>query len=297
MKKIVFIVNPHSGVGKYKNIAPLIETYLDKTKFSYTICYTKYKKHAIELTQHAITNCVDIVVAVGGDGTINEVASTLIHTDIALAMIPVGSGNGLARHLHIPINATKAIEVLNQEFSQYIDTLIVNKKFCVSITGIGFDALVAKKFDKSMQKRGFFAYFRFIINSYFFYKQHSYVIETPEKTIHCKALLIDIANSSQWGFNVKISPKASLQDGKADICIVKKPRLGTLFAHIFMLLIGRLHKDTIIASISQTSQCSLYEQNFNWQYCHIDGEPIERQQRIDMQVVPNSLKVIIPTKF
>ncbi|MBO4738352.1 MAG: diacylglycerol kinase family lipid kinase [Bacteroidales bacterium] len=294
MFKIRFVVNPHSGIGKYRDIEHLLSIHLDKSKFDYDVVYTQKRGHATEITKDAVTKHFDVVVAVGGDGTIREVAGGLVKTDTAMGIIPVGSGNGLARHIGIPIKLSKAVHVINQMHEELIDTVDVNNNVSVSMAGIGFDALIAKKFDNSSQ-RGFFPYFRFTVGSFFWYKSHTVIVETPEQTIKCKnTLLVNVANSSQWGFNVKIAPKASLQDGLLDICVVKKPSLFLLPTRIFLLLIGKLHQDKLAVHVCKTSQCRIYEQNEDWQYCHLDGDPIGRQKMIQIALNPKSLKVITP---
>ena len=141
MKKIIrFIVNPVSGFGKQKVIEKLVEQYLNLTIFDYQIVYTKASKHAIELANQAVADNVNIVVAVGGDGSINEIARGLIGSNTALAIIPAGSGNGLARHLKIPLNIKKAIEIINNAKEKQMDTFQFNDECVFNISGVGFDA-------------------------------------------------------------------------------------------------------------------------------------------------------------
>ncbi|MBO7346617.1 MAG: diacylglycerol kinase family lipid kinase [Bacteroidales bacterium] len=296
MKNICFIINPHSGTGKYKHVEYMLQKYLDKTKYNYTIYYTKYRGHAEEIIKQVLQEQqVDVVAAVGGDGTINEVARTLINTNVAMAMVPTGSGNGLARHLKIPNSISKTIEVINKMHIEAIDTLDVNGHPCISIAGTGFDAVIAEKFDET-QTRGFWSYLKFIIKTYFVYKSHTYIIESPEfPSIKKKALLVSIANSSQWGFNVKISPHASIQDGKVDICMLQKSKFFTLLGDIFLLLIGQIEKNKLVIKICSASECTIRDQDNDSQYCHIDGDPIARQKEIKIKVNPESLKVVIPT--
>lgn len=294
MLKINFIVNPHSGVGRYKQIEPIVDRCLDATKFLPAIMYTRYRGHAIELATQSVRDGADIVVAVGGDGTINEVASALVHTQVAMALIPVGSGNGLAHHLRIPVSIEKAIKVINGAHIENIDTLLINNHVCVSMAGVGFDALVAEQYDKT-HTRGFWAYLKFIINAYFVFKPHHYVIESPQTgTKEAKVLMVSVANSSQWGYNVKISSKASMQDGKADVCVVAKPPFLTLAGRVLLLLVGKLDKNRLAEQIYRVRQCDIYEKNHEPQSCHIDGDPIDRQPVIHMQVMPGSLKIVTP---
>lgn len=295
MKRIYFIVNPHSGIGKYKQLEDKVRQYLDSTRFIYTVLYTQYRGHAVELASQAVQEGVDIVVAVGGDGTINEIARALVNTSVALALIPVGSGNGLAHHVHVPSSLKKAIDIINQCHVEKIDTLSVNNRICVSMAGIGFDALIAEQFDNT-GKRGFISYLKFIVKTYFVYKPHYYIMQSsPTDTREVKALMISFANSSQWGYNVKIAPDALLQDGKADVCVVKKPPFFTLPGRVFLLLAGQLDKLKSAERIYQVQECIVYEKNKNPQSCHIDGDPIERQQEIHVKVLPESLHILTST--
>ena len=294
MKRVYFIVNPHSGKGKYKQLEDKVGQYLDNTKFQHTIFYTRHRGHAVELVSQAVQEGADIVVAVGGDGTINEVARTLVNTSVIMAIVPVGSGNGLAHHLHIPASLKKSIYIINQTHVETIDTISVNNHICVSMAGIGFDAIVAEQFDHT-HKRGFLSYLKFILKTYFVFKPHHYIIQSPQiGSKEVKVLMISIANSSQWGYNVKISAKASLQDGKVDICAVKKPPFLTLLGRVCLLLAGQLDKLKWAEQIYKVQECVLYEKNKALQSCHIDGDPIERQETIHVKVLPDSLHIITP---
>ena len=146
-KRICFIINPKSGNRKKNHIPLLIEEILDKNLFDYEIHYTSYKKHGIELTKIAIEKRFDIVCAVGGDGTVHEIGTTLINTNLCLAIIPRGSGNGFARHLRIPLNSRKAIECLNKQNQTIIDTANLNEFAFINGCGLGFDAHIAHKFE------------------------------------------------------------------------------------------------------------------------------------------------------
>src|SRR4051812_5901897 len=129
--KIRFIVNPISGGGKNARLIPVIEKYIDRGKFEVEICKTKYAHHATELAREAVENKFDIVAVVGGDGSVNEAGKALVHTSTALAIIPTGSGNGMARHMGIPQNAVKAVQTINSGASDIIDTITVNGRFCI----------------------------------------------------------------------------------------------------------------------------------------------------------------------
>ena len=196
MKRILFIVNPISGTHRSDNIEKMTYSTLDKSKFDISFERTEYKGHASELARNAVADNVDIVAAVGGDGTINEVASEIVNTDTAFAVVPHGSGNGLAYHLHIPIQVKKSLQIINDLHIEPIDTCQVNGRSFFSIAGIGFDAKVAYDFDKDV-RRGFQNYLKYILKNFFTYKSVDYLLNYDGKQQNVDAFFITFANSSQ----------------------------------------------------------------------------------------------------
>jgi YegS/Rv2252/BmrU family lipid kinase len=292
-KKIVFIVNPCAGMGHYKKLSRLLKEQLDVSQYDYELALTQYRGQGEILAVQAAENHADIVIAVGGDGTVNEIARTLIGKNMLLGFIPTGSGNGLAHHLQIPTSISKAIRIINERHSMEIDALKINSHICVSVAGLGFDGLVAEMFDHS-SRRGFLPYLRYVIKNYITYKPQVYVVERGEEKEEYHVMLISIANSSQWGYNVKISPQASMADGCADICLVKKPDIFRLPFSTTALLTGNLHKDKKSIRIYRLSECVIYTKDNTPQPFHIDGDPVERQSRITVSVLPKSLRIITP---
>lgn len=218
--KIVFIINPVSGTEKKEHIVTLIHETLKLSGIHYDIAYTDFAGHATELANQAIEQKYDAIVAVGGDGTINEIAQTLIKTKTALAIIPQGSGNGLARHLGIPLNTKEAIKRLLEPQKMLIDAATANGNpfFCTS--GIGFDAHVSASF-AARTFRGLFGYAYFTLKELFSYKPLTYTLEFEGQKIEREAFLVAFANAAQYGNNTYIAPQADIQDGKLDICILK----------------------------------------------------------------------------
>ncbi|MDR0367873.1 MAG: diacylglycerol kinase family lipid kinase [Bacteroidales bacterium] len=293
-KKIMFIVNPRAGIGYYKKVVRLVKKQLDLNVYEYQLQQTHYRGHGQVLASQAANNGIDIVVAVGGDGTINEIAGALVGKNVVLGLIPTGSGNGLAHHLQIPTGISKAIKVINRGNISEIDTIDINGKKCISIAGLGFDGLVAELFDRS-SRRGFFPYLYHVMSSFRSYKPQTYYVEEKgkEKQEHT-VMLVGIANSSQWGFNLKMSPKASMDDGRADICLMKKPDFFTLPFSTTALLTGNVHKDKWNMHICCVSECTIYTKDNIPQPFHIDGDPVERQTKLDIKVCPKSLRIITP---
>lgn len=219
-KEIVFIVNPISGTHSKEFILHQIEKRLDHSLYNYTIRKTEYAGHAIEIARQAAEEKKDIVVAIGGDGTINEIGRSLIHTDTAMGIIPCGSGNGLARHLHIPLEARGAIDVLNQGYIKTIDYGTIDSRPFFCTCGVGFDAFVSLKFADS-GKRGLLTYLENTLHESLTYRPETYEIENSSGTVRYKAFLIACANASQYGNNAYIAPQASLTDGMMDITILE----------------------------------------------------------------------------
>ena len=290
-KRILFIVNPISGSRRKRNLPKLIDELIDKRKYKVTIALTEYAKHAAEISFKGVQDGYDIIVAVGGDGTINEVASQMINSKATLGIIPGGSGNGLARHLNIPLSPTRAIELLNIGIETKIDTVTVNKKPFVSIAGVGFDALVAKKFANS-PRRGFLTYFKIVTNEFFNYKPKKYTLYFDDGPfIKQRAFFIAFANSNQFGYNTKIAPTAKLNDGKIDICIVQKPNVFQAPVVANLLLLKLIDKSPLVDIISTSEVVIKRKKN---RVINIDGEPVKLAKDLHIKVIPLSLKVIIP---
>lgn len=288
-QKIAFIVNPISG-GKSKKIIPLlIESKLDKNKFSPQIYYTNRRNHGKEITQELLAKGIKKIVAVGGDGTVNEVASALVNTEGVLGIIPFGSGNGLARHLNIPMDISKAMDVINKGYQIKMDSGQMNdiSFFCTS--GIGFDAFIGEKFAQQSE-RGFKTYIKTSIYEFFQYKPSSYKLTFPDKIIETDAFLITIGNTSQYGNNAFICPYADVQDGLLDVSIIIP------FPKLIALDLGRrLFSKTIDRSrytkVFQTTELKINRHAPG--PVHIDGEPMEMGEEIALKIIPQSLNVIV----
>lgn len=287
--KTLFIVNPFSGVGQHRMVAQLVAKVLDANIFDYEVVYTDREGHARQLSKAAAENDYQLIVAVGGDGTVNEVAAPLIGTEVTLGIVPSGSGNGLARHLKIPLETEKAIDILNQQTKRRIDTVKVNDRVFMSIAGVGFDAYVARKFaDK--RRRGFLQYARIILLAYFKYPSGKYVLHLNGETITRSALFISFANSDQFGYNTSIAPQARIDDGLIDISIMRKapawkvPFLLTLF---FMKKIDR----TKYVEMLKTNKVMVEQKKGR---INLDGETVKMGKQLQFEVMPLSLTVAVP---
>ena len=289
-KKILFIINPISGNNKRKNVQQLIENSIDQQKFDVEFKLTEYSKHATEIAKQAVKEDIEIVVAVGGDGTVNEVSKALINTNTSFAIVPSGSGNGLGRFLKIPLNSQKAIELINKGKHFKMDTIKINEDFFVNMAGIGFDAHISHLF-ASYGKRGFRSYLKLILREFFTYKTENYKLKIDRKIFEIKAFVISFANSSQFGNNAHIAPLAEINDGLIDICILRKfPSWKSLF--ITMLLYSKKLTKSKYYQIKKVKELEII--NNNQLNAHIDGDPITFNSNIKISMVPESLNIIIP---
>jgi diacylglycerol kinase (ATP) len=289
-RKICFIINPISGVGRQKTIEKLIAEVLDTTSFDQVMLYTKAPKHATELAQKAANDGFDIVVAVGGDGSMNEVAKGLIGSNTAMAILPAGSGNGLARHLRIPLNLKQAMLVLQQGISKKMDTIQFNDEHFVNVAGIGFDAHIGWEFSR-FGKRGFSSYLKVITRELPALKTQRFELILHGQSIHKDAYLISFANGSQWGNNAYIAPLADITDGVMDVVIIKKFSWLKSIPLGYKLFRKKIHTATAV-EIIKTKEVIVKQTNT---IAHIDGEPIETGKIILIKVNPLSLNVIVPS--
>lgn len=290
-KTALFIINPKSGVGRHRTVENDIEDYLDKEFFDYKIVYTQHQGHATEISKQAVVDKIDLVVISGGDGSINEVSQGLIDSDTVMGIIPTGSGNGLARFLEIPLRSRKAIKLLNDFSIKKIDTASVNNELFVSIAGVGFDALIAKKFTK-VNIRGFLSYFRLVALTYTHYKPKKYTLIIDGKKIVRRALFISFANSNQFGYNTSIAPNAIIDDGLLEISIVQKPPLiaAPIFGHL--LFFKKINHSQYVETLKGKN---IIVKRKKKKVVNIDGEAIKFDKKtLHIKVKNRSLKIIVP---
>ncbi len=292
-KRIIFIVNPLSGATGKKFIIKHIETLLDKNLYDYDIVRTNYIGHATEIADSAAKHGVDIVCAIGGDGTVNETARALVHTDTALAIIPCGSGNGLARHLHIPVDPIGAINIINSAEEHLMDYGIIEKHPFFCTCGMGFDALISMKFAQS-GKRGPLTYLENILKNGFQYTPEIYdlqIVGEKEEQITCKAFIVSCANASQYGNNAYIAPKASVHDGLMDVTIVEPFAVIDAPQIVFQLFKGTIDQSNYVKTFRCRKLCI---RRSDTGVIHYDGDPVMAGTEIDIEIVPKGLRCISP---
>jgi len=292
-KHIAFVINPISGTSSKNSIPDLIHKELNHHIFEPEIVYTTHRGHGRELSKSFVDAGFDSVVAVGGDGTVNEIARGLIHSNTSLGIIPAGSGNGLARHLAIPVNTKHAIHLLNHSEPIKIDYGIVNEQPFFCTCGTGFDAYVSTEFAKS-QNRGVMTYIEKMITGYFNYKSQNYHLVGDGIDLKDKAFVITFANASQWGNNAYIAPQASVQDGMLDISIMSSFPIIAIPTLALQLFTKTIDKDLFMTTL-RSNGITLYRDEPG--PFHFDGEPYEEGREVKIKVVPDGLNVLVKKRF
>lgn len=287
-ERIVFIINPHSGTQAKKEVPELIETHLDKDKFDCIIRFTEHAGHAVEICHQCVEDGMDIVVAVGGDGTINEVARSLVHSDTALAIMPCGSGNGLARHLGIPLDMRKAIQIINHCNIEQLDYGVINELPFFCTCGMGFDAFISYKFAVA-GKRGPITYLENILKEGLKYKPEIYEVTDGTGTHKYNAFLIACANASQYGNNAYIAPKATMTDGLMDVIIMEPFDVFEAPQISIDMFNKTLDKNSRIKTFRAKS---IHIRRAAQGIIHFDGDPIMTGKDIDVHIEPQGIKII-----
>jgi len=290
VKKLRILINPIAGHG----LGTRINSFIDKSgiqeNYSVEVKTTEYPRHAYELAKAAVNEGVDVVAAVGGDGTVNEVASALYETNTSLAVIPAGSGNGLARHIGMSLDPTTCLKQISTAAFDKIDSLFINNRFALNVSGYGFDGYVAWLFNKSA-KRGITTYTKIGLQEYLSYPSINFTIEVNNEVIEKEAHMIVIANASQFGNAAIIAPKANLQDKLLDLIIVSRPGILELPSMMYNLFTGNLKENNYIRMI----KCESFTAKSNRPvHLHIDGEANEPLSSIDVRIAPSSLRILLP---
>lgn len=289
-ENILFIINPVSGKGSQSNVVKQINEHIELNKYNILYENTKYKGHAHEIALQYREKGIKKIIAVGGDGTVNEIGSAILNTEILLGIIPRGSGNGLARYLSIPMNVKNAIKILNNPTIKVIDAARINDKYFFCTSGVGFDAHVGKIFNKSTRRRPM-NYYKATILEFFTYRPKKYTLRFDDQKRKVKALLIAFANAGQYGNNVYISPDAKIDDGLLDLCILK-PFPKSFMLSVGLKLIGRAINKSKYLEVIKCKEIVLKRKKKI--KCHYDGEPYKVRKKIEVRILPASLKVMIP---
>lgn len=288
-QRILYIVNPISGTQHKQGIVKQAIEMTDHDRYDVMAATTEYAGHATALARQAAARGIDIVVAVGGDGTVNEVGRALVHSDTALGIIPCGSGNGLARHLRIPLNTAKAIAIINKGVVHKLDFGLINDHPFFCTCGVGFDAFISEKFAES-GKRGPLTYVENALRLGMKYEPQTYIIEDENDMETCRAFLIACANASQYGNDALIAPNASMKDGLLDVVLMEpfKPIEAPQVA--LQLFNGTLPANSHVKTF-QASSLRIRREGEG--VAHYDGDPFLTGDIINISIQHRSFKVVV----
>jgi len=294
MKHILFIVNPISGIGRQNKIDKVIQENLDHDRFTFEIRYTQCVHDGTRVAREAVSEGIfDAIVAVGGDGSINDVVAGMKDSPVPMGIIPCGSGNGLARNLKIPLTPAQAIKVLNNFHVEPIDTISVNDFTYVSIAGVGFDALVARRM-KLAKTRGLRAYVDIVLTDYTTSQEQKFKMTVDGVEMEKEAWFISLANSNQFGFETKVAPTAKLDDGLIDVCIVKKIPLVHLPLTLPLVYLNHFQYSQHV-EILKAKEVIIHNNDYRW--VNIDGEGENVGTELYFKNNPQSLNIICPEDY
>jgi YegS/Rv2252/BmrU family lipid kinase len=297
-RKIIYIINPISGVGGKKELRQLIETKTKEKQIPFfihsSVASGDYSFLHPIIEKEKIT---DVVIA-GGDGTVNQAVGNLINEDVNFGIIPSGSGNGLAYTVKIPKQISKALDIIFNGKAIAIDGYYINDHFACMLSGLGFDAKIAHDFAEQ-SKRGLTTYIKQVVRNFFSAKTFPFSIQLRQLKFETDAYFISIANSNQFGNNFTIAPKASLHDGLLDVVIVTKQNKLSMVLHMLKQIAGRnpLQVDSAIDKEKaviyfQTDQLSI--QNPSKAPLHIDGEPTVTSEKLEIEIRKKCFRLIQP---
>jgi YegS/Rv2252/BmrU family lipid kinase len=290
-QRILFIVNPFAGTSSKHNISDQIPKFLDQSKYDYHIKFTGYPQHGHELALQAVEDGIDIIIANGGDGTVNEVASAIVGSNSTFGIIPGGSGNGFSMHLGLGRSFQKAMKAINDGKIITIDTCKLNDSFYVNVAGFGFDARIAF-LTKANKERGFTHYFTTTIKESRKFKAEHLKLDIDGKVIEGKFAAAVVANASRYGYSFTVAPMAQLTDGVLDIILIKEASVPRYFLSAYRFFNKTLH----LSRLTEAHQGKKIKiTSPNPVFYHLDGEGYEAINEFTVEVVPQSLKLIIPS--
>ena len=299
-RKIIYFINPVSGTKGKEQVIKLIEKKTREQNIPFEILNTNAQGDYFFLKQKIEDENITDIVICGGDGTVSQVAGSLIDEAVNIGIIPMGSGNGLALAAKIPRNPSKALDLIFNGKASYIDSFFINSTFSCMLCGLGFDAQVAHDFAKQ-GKRGLMTYIKQCFSNYFSAEPYSFDIVNQGKSFNTDAFFISIANSNQFGNNVTIAPQASLTDGLLDVVIVKKMSkfrwLWVIFKQVTNGQVEEYNELTVKhREILYFQTPRLIIHNLENAPLHIDGDPAETAKKFSIQVIPQAFKLIQPVK-
>ncbi len=290
-KKVLFIVNKFSGTGYKPAVEGRLLSFCQQAGMEAHIEFTQGRGHATELAaQAAQTKQFDVVFAMGGDGTVNEVAKGVVNTRQIMGIIPKGSGNGLARHLDIPLDFKKSLNYIAATDVIEMDSFTVNNHLSINVSGIGFDGHVAGLFGKN-GKRGLFNYARLVLREFMKYPAFTGEIVIDGSVVSEQAFVIAFANSSQFGNNARIAPHASVCDGELDISFLQKVPFLEAPAFAYKMFTGNLGTSRFVKILKGKEINLRFQQPMAF---HVDGEAMQPTSEFFIKINPGSIRLLIP---
>ena len=289
-KKIIFIINPIAGVGNKKSFEKRIDKFFSGTDYEVIKHFTCYPSHAVEIAAAYANSGPCFIVAAGGDGTINEIARSLINTGSTLGIIPLGSGNGFARHFNLPFSLNKSLKILLSGSEVSVDVGYLNGKPFFCTAGIGFDAETGYYY-RSYDHRGFVSYLLSFAKVFSWYKARDYELIIDGESFSFKAFFITIANISQFGYNFYVAPHATTSDGFFDVVIIKKFPKWLAPAIAVRSFFGTIHNSRFVW-YKQAHHVRILSP-LSEKVIHIDGEAGIMDGILDYTIQKGGLKVII----
>lgn len=291
MTKVRLIINPISGTRSKTGLDRMVIDTLGPLGREIEVAYTKGHGDATRLALSAVEKGCETVLAAGGDGTINETAAALCGTGVVLGIIPCGSGNGLARHLGIPVDIKESLKIIIENHAMDIDYATVNDKKFFCTCGVGFDAAVSEAFARK-KTRGKLTYIQSTFQTYASYEPEHYTIIANGKTLTEKAFLVAVCNASQYGNNAYIAPSASINDGLLDVTIIHAGNaLSTALVGVDMLT-GMIERNMLIQTF-RTDNIIIEREHRG--PSHVDGEPMEMDRSLRVCCHHNGLRVFTPS--
>jgi YegS/Rv2252/BmrU family lipid kinase len=289
--KARFIFNPHSGSNRRNpHLRDRAQAFISQHGWDAAVVSTERPRHATELARRAVDEGCTLVVAIGGDGTMNEVAAALVNTPATFGLIPCGSGNGLGRHLGIPRAGKGAFRALVDGAVMQIDTGVVNHNPFFCAAGAGFEALIASRF-AALTSRGFSGYLRESAKAWWNYEPEAYTVHANGVATALTAFTLAIANSSQYGNNAYIAPDASVSDGRLDVVAVPRVNVFNAVPLVVRLFHGSIHRVSEVRSF-QGEKFVIERAKPGW--IHTDGEPRAETARLEVEILPRSLRIMVP---
>ena len=297
-RKFIYFINPIAGTRGKILLPELLKKKTAEKNIPFEICYTNAEGNYAFLKEKIAEEKITDIIVCGGDGTVNQIAKTLLGLDVNIGIIPMGSGNGLAYTAKIPKRTDRALDVIFTGNAEYIDSFYINGIFSCMLCGLGFDAQVAHDFAKQ-KKRGLATYVKQSVKNFFKAKPYPFVLTVDDKLFSTEAFFISIANSNQFGNNFTIAPQASLHDGLLDIVVVNKmSKLRMLWTVLKQIFYGqvRLYEDKKyhLNKVHYFHSGKLTIQNPQLAPLHIDGDPVATAERFDIEIIGKAFRLIMP---